>query len=355
MVTLGPYEANTIACGHVLDVLRELPDECVHMAVTSPPYWGLRAYSTEPQIWGGESSCPHTWDKVHPAGYRKSDTRPGEMQSPATHKRDGLTSDRCSLCGAWKGELGLEESPEEYVSHLVTIFREVRRVLRSDGTLWLNLGASYASTPAGNSPETMVAKQRSNAGSLYRWGGSSTIGHGFKPKDLVPIPWMVAMALQADGWWLRSSIIWAKGLSFATHEAECPNCQHKFQAQYSGSCMPESCRDRPTQSYEYVFLLAKSKTYYYDQEAVREGLSPHTTPKTKDGGFNKLSKEENMTRSELLRKAFETYVEVLTEKRKERKKRKGIETAIELQDEIRSSVGHMDLIEDLRRWREKRR
>jgi DNA modification methylase len=143
-------------------------------------------------------------------------------------------------------QLGLEPTPEEYVAHMVEVFREVRRVLRDDGVLWLNLGDSYAAGKLG----------RDDSGDNGRFGGpriepkQRSAPPGLKPKDLVGIPWRVAFALQADGWWLRADCIWAK-----------PNP------------MPESVTDRPTKSHEYLFLLAKSERYYYDQDAVRE---PHS-------------------------------------------------------------------------------
>jgi len=189
-----------IICGDALTELRKLPDETVHCCATSPPYWGLRDY--------------------------------GIM-----------------------GQLGLERTPEEYVARLVEVFREVRRVLRKDGTLFLNLGDSYASgkgtcyNPGGG--DTSLGKERKDAGihPLDRGNKSTLALSGIKPKDLVGIPWRVAFALQADGWWLRQDIIWAK-----------PNP------------MPESVRDRCTKAHEYIFLLAKSAKYYYDAEAVKEPL-----------------------------------------------------------------------------------
>jgi DNA modification methylase len=153
-------------------------------------------------------------------------------------------SNFCRLCGAWRGSLGLEPTPELFVAHLVEIMREVRRVLRDDGTLWLNLGSSYAGSGKGIGSDHGKAVFTDDDITRTNWRLSS-----FKPKDLVPIPWMAAMALQEDGWYLRCDIIWAK-----------PNP------------MPESVTDRPTKAHEYLFLLAKSRTYYYDAEAVRE---PH--------------------------------------------------------------------------------
>jgi DNA modification methylase len=177
----------TIYGGDCRAVLRELPAESAHCVITSPPYWGLRDYGTP-------------------------------------------------------GQLGLEATPEEYVAAMVDVFREVRRVLRSDGTVWLNLGDSYAgASGSGGATE----KQSRNVGSFH--DGGVRMAPGLKPKDLVGIPWRVAFALQADGWFLRSDVIWSK-----------PNP------------MPESVTDRPTKAHEYVFLLSKSARYFFDADAVRE-------------------------------------------------------------------------------------
>lgn len=194
-----------VICGDAVSELRKLPDESVQCCVTSPPYWGLRDY--------GEN-----------------------------------------------GQLGLERTPEEYVSRLVRVFQEVRRVLRKDGTLWLNLGDSYASgwscsrrNVIGNgaapikSRVNRLSKQNTNLASELSKNPNRQPIVGLKEKDLVGIPWRVAFALQVDGWWLRSDIIWAK-----------PNP------------MPESVTDRPTKSHEYMFLLTKAGSYYYDAEAIME-------------------------------------------------------------------------------------
>ena len=205
---MTPYYADdhlTLYGGDCRDVLRELPAESVHTVVTSPPYWGLRDYGVG-------------------------------------------------------GQLGLEPTPEAYVENMVAVFREVRRVLRADGTLWLNLGDSYASKPAGvdgvsrSSGLNGIGSANYQA-SLRRSVGTkrSTLVEGLPEKNLVGIPWRVAFALQADGWYLRSDIIWAK-----------PNP------------MPESVTDRPTKAHEYLFLLSKSARYYYDADAVREENSPLT-------------------------------------------------------------------------------
>ena len=199
--------------GDALALLKSLKPEVINTCITSPPYWGLRNYGME-------------------------------------------------------GQLGLEKSPQEYVARLVELFREVRRVLKSDGTLWLNLGDSYAGSGRGGNPEAGT-KQGTNKGSqtigvLYgREYDSAEAEHqrireqfdvlkssGIKQKDLVGIPWRVAFALQQDGWYLRQDIIWAK-----------PNP------------MPESVRDRCTKSHEYLFLLSKQPKYYFDADAIDEPVS----------------------------------------------------------------------------------
>lgn len=178
-----------IVCGDSLVVLRSMPDAVIQTCITSPPYWGLRDYGVE-------------------------------------------------------GQLGLEATPEEYVAKMVELFREVRRVLRDDGTLWLNLGDTYAANWGYQVPDS----KRCDVGNSM---GMDAASFGLKPKDLCMIPARVALALQADGWYLRSDIIWSK-----------PNP------------MPESVRDRPTKAHEYLFLLAKSEKYYYDADAIAEPAKP---------------------------------------------------------------------------------
>ena len=178
--------------GDALDVLTGLASESTQCCVTSPPYWGLRDYNVD-------------------------------------------------------GQIGLEKTPDEYVESLVCVFRELRRVLRDDGTLWLNIGDSYAAGGKGGGGSFMAERKDAAWQGRSKVNGWRTPPHGLKPKDLVGIPWRVAFALQKDGWYLRSDIIWAK-----------PNP------------MPESVTDRPTKAHEYVFLLSKSARYYFDADAVRE-------------------------------------------------------------------------------------
>jgi DNA modification methylase len=231
--------------GDALDVLATLPDGLAQTCVTSPPYWGLRDYGVAPRLWGGDPDCQHRWGAGERG--RRSDLLPCERsRSRVRLGRDGRQGAAglqggcfCQRCGAWKGCLGLEPDPDLYVDHLVAVLREVRRVLREDGTLWLILGDSFA---ANRSHQVRDRKRGEPGGRL-----SARVPATLKPKDLVGIPWRVAFALQADGWWLRSDIVWAK-----------PNT------------MPESVTDRPTRAHEIVFLLAKSRRYFYDAEAVRE-------------------------------------------------------------------------------------
>lgn len=246
--------------GEVREQLRELDTESVQTVVTSPPYWGLRDYGIDPSVWGGAPECEHEWGEQQRG--KRTDILPADQTTSegriGTDDRQGaaaLAGGRYCECGAWLGCLGLEPSPEQYVANLTDVFREIRRVLRPDGTVWLNLGDSYAAKARGsdngwdksrltNPGSQQKAQAASMRGTGERHRGKSS---GLKNKDLVGTPWRVAFALQADGWWLRSDIIWAK-----------PNP------------MPESVTDRPTRSHEYLFLLAKSERYFYDSEAVRE-------------------------------------------------------------------------------------
>jgi len=240
--------------GHVLEVLRTLPEESVHCVVTSPPYWGLRTYGTVPQVWSGDSSCPHSWGTVTVPSGNGQVTHPmvaGTLNA-ASATRSPRASTSCTKCDAWRGELGLEPTPELFVDHLADVFDEVRRVLRSDGTLWLNLGDTYCTHPAGLTGarrwKTSTLEVRDHTGAEQA-GSIDKRPPGLKEKDLIGIPWKVAFELRRRGWYLREDCIWAKK-----------------------NPMPEPVRDRPTRSHEYVFLLAKSRRYFYDAEAVREPL-----------------------------------------------------------------------------------
>jgi DNA modification methylase len=183
--------------GDCREVLATLPADSVHCVVTSPPYYGLRDYGVV-------------------------------------------------------GQIGLEATPDAYLAEMVRVFREVRRVLRPDGTCWVNMGDSYASTPSGSFDKGGRGSGALEGGGFRSNKAFSTIGSGAKAKDLLMMPARLALALQADGWWLRSDIIWHK-----------PNP------------MPESVTDRPTSAHEHVFLLAKAARYFFDHDAIREPVSPN--------------------------------------------------------------------------------
>jgi len=257
--------------GDCLEALAGLPDGVAQCCVTSPPYYGLRDYGTA--AWeGGDEGCDH---KQGRDGAGRAD---GVVDDRSQRNRDGvaaLTRARCAKCGARRvdAQLGLEPVHDClgwatgepcgvcYVCHMVAVFSEVRRVLRDDGVLWLNLGDSYSSQGGDHSGRAdnqagVGAKAVHDAGNGD--AGLRVAPPGLKPKDLIGIPWRVALALQADGWFLRSDVIWAK-----------PNP------------MPESVTDRPTSTHEHVFLLAKSERYWYDADAVKEAAEYGR----RDGGF----------------------------------------------------------------------
>ena len=193
--------------------MKLLPDASAQTCVTSPPYFGLRDYGVD-------------------------------------------------------GQIGLEPTPDEFVASLVTVFREVRRVLRDDGTLWLNLGDSYARTGGTDRKVPETARVGSTRNTMTQMGDrTSKAPSGLKDKDLIGVPWRVAFALQADGWYLRQDIIWHK-----------PNP------------MPESVRDRCTKAHEYIFLLSKSPRYYFDSEAIKE---PASAPPKKCGPKNDASRNDS--------------------------------------------------------------
>ena len=247
--------------GNCLEILKTISDNSVQCCVTSPPYFGLRDYGTAK--WeGGDAECKHyvSGDGEH------GSTHAGEKQQ-SNHGSMRVAKKTCPKCGAIRidDQIGLEESPEIYIAKLVDVFREVWRALKDDGSLWLNLGDSYAGSnmTGGNNG---INKSGGDKGfKMQRQFKKGNNTYGFKPKDLIGIPWMVAFALRTNGWYLRSDIIWAKT-----------------------NPMPESIKDRPTKSHEYIFLLAKSNKYFYDYQAVLEPATGYDGRKdTKYKGGNK--------------------------------------------------------------------
>jgi DNA modification methylase len=305
--------------GDALARLRELPAASIQCCCTSPPYYGLRDYGTD-EWEGGDPACDHVL-LAHPPGagswagranvaeqrnenfrsacgkcgarragrwtggdpdcdHSQAPTRtvgnaPSQRSTLTTNSGQGpkpgdkfhadqlrLVANACQ-CGAVRadGQIGLEATPDEYIARLIDVFAEVKRVLRDDGTLWLNIGDSYAGTWGaqsradypGDVTSTLLGGSTLSARRIKAAQASSLKNTpGCKPKDLLGIPWMLALALRADGWYLRSDIIWAK-----------PNP------------MPESVTDRPTGAHEHVFLLAKSLRYFYDADAIRDAGEPY--------------------------------------------------------------------------------
>lgn len=247
--------------GDCRERLGDIADGSVHCIVTSPPYFGLRDYGTG--SWeGGDSSCDHLAPR--PGGSDSSglaNYANGLTERAIADKVDQRRQQycgRCRRCGAMRvdRQIGLEPSPGEFVDVLVDVFRDLRRVLRDDGTVWLNLGDSY-SRSAGDRNGNYG---RAAHGVALPGGGRDSRRSKFAPikdKDLIGIPWMVAFALRADGWYLRSEVVWSKS-----------------------NAMPESVTDRPTSAHEKLFLLSKSPRYFYDAEAIREADSGQDHPRS---------------------------------------------------------------------------
>lgn len=370
-----PIPVNEIVVGDALTIMRGWPDESVHCVVTSPPYFGLRSYEVEPSIWGGDQTHVHEWGDEIPGSNRGGSGTPTDKNGRGENYGRSAARGNFCACGSWRGSLGLEPTAQMFVAHLVLIFREVRRILRPDGTVFINIGDSFASANSGPSrfPSSMHVPACDNDGTertdswnpdsvcsclcdgcliagqferrqntcqlhvpgrprgatkvhdsehsdcdsrdpddvapfvpastmrvssrLFRdecshcancgvclevlrsasrdarlcvrraeciggisatWSECDTRGkdasgmawfnYNIKPKDLMLVPFRLAIALQEDGWYVRNDLIWDK----------------------SEQCMPESTRDRCTRAHEFIFHLAKSQRYYYDMEAVRE-------------------------------------------------------------------------------------
>ena len=286
---------NRILQGHSLEVLKGLPDECVHMTVTSPPYFGLRKYGVPPTVWDGSPDCSHEWSANIPAKrishwetFEWKDGRPANASKGWKEKvrntKQTTCGSFCGKCSAWKGCLGQEPTMEMYIKHLNQIFAEVKRVLRKDGTFWLNLGDSYAGSgsPAGVFHDAKHLRPYNRRGKGLKIKDQCLIPHrialtlqGFaviyadelwklvdalhqarEENDWEAVRWveevlrrwaLAAKLANSTGWWVRSTIIWVKE-----------------------NVRPESATDRPTNDFEYIFLLSKSKRYYYDAEAIKE-------------------------------------------------------------------------------------
>ena len=242
---------NTIIQGNTLEVLKNIPDNSINMVITSPPYWGLRCYNTNPQVWDGDENCKHEWNTeiirkrtngdVHGKNSLIAKCRPNDIVN-----RPDIISNTCIKCGAWKGELGSEPTYEMYINHLIQIFDEVHRVLKDNGTCWVNLGDSYAGSNQGAGVNTPSGKQATNRGTNYmnsKTHKSLLKNCGIKAKSLIGIPDRFKIAMIDNGWICRNDIIWHK-----------PNA------------MPESVKDRFTDDYERLFFFTKNRKYYFEQQ-----------------------------------------------------------------------------------------
>lgn len=267
-----PPKARLLYGQDVRKSLRLIEPHTVQMVATSPPYWGLRDYGGEPGVWGGNPDCDHEWGDVGPAHHHGQVEQTKWKSAEGAGKGGNAGSGQfCKHCGAWLGQLGLEPTPRLFAQHVVEVFEGIRRVLRKDGVVFLNLGDTYFGSSTSSSKHKNFGKDMVAEG---RWPKDKSVGgtnpnhkntawkaakehpsafDNLKPKDLVGIPWRVALALQDAGWYLRNDIIWAKG-----------------------NCMPESVRDRCTRSHEYIFLFAHPDCggdYFFDTHAIREPCS----------------------------------------------------------------------------------
>ena len=242
---------NKVFLGDSREVLKEFPDKCIDTCITSPPYWGLRDYGTSTWV-GGDKDCSHRRDTKKSdkciTGHKNFD----EMLGVG----DAIYKSECKRCGAKRvdSQIGLEDEVNDYIEQLVDVFGEVHRILKDDGTVWLNLGDSYSGSTgkSGGVSKIQSVKRQLDTGSIGSLRPAKVAG--LKRKDLIGIPWRAAFALQKYGWYLRQDIIWHK-----------PNP------------MPEPTKDRCVKSHEYIFLLSKNTQYYFDADSIKE---PSVTPNT---------------------------------------------------------------------------
>lgn len=218
-----------VIIGNCLDVLKTISDESIDVCVTSPPYWGLRDYGSESVVWGGQSNCQHVWTDTH----------------------------YCDKCNAWKGQLGLEPSPEEYIRHLIMIFDEVKRVLKPTGACWVNIGDTYATVSGSGLKEdrksrTITRDMMGDVADLRK----SLKDYGYREKSLIQIPSRFAIAMTDNGWILRNECIW-----------------------YKPNPMPTPVKDRFTVDFEKFFFFTKEPKYHFKQQL--ESVKEETVKKTK--------------------------------------------------------------------------
>jgi len=344
--------------GDARTVLRGLPADFIHCGVTSPPYFGLRKYDGGEEIWDGDAECEHEWiDSSIPKSGGVGDYEVGRVGNAKARSgsHEAKVSNICLRCGAWKGQLGSEPTPDLYISHIIQIMREARRVLRPDGVFWLNIGDSWAGgkgRSGGVSPERQGERHASGE-SLNRSVDQLTApkttrvlddraalrSSGIKPLDMVLIPSMLALALRADGWYVRSEVVWGKnnpmpesvnGWRWERHKVkvgdkgrgkeawrvnanDTPQQDHAPDGSFQSSTIWQSCPGcpkcdendgyilrkgswRPTDSHEIILMLAKTNHYFCDREAVLEqGVYPAGASRQGGNGHKSLKSGSRTT------------------------------------------------------------
>lgn len=262
MATISKPITQQVLIGNCAEILKTLPDESVDCVVTSPPYWGLRDYKTEPIIWDGDADCEHDFDinTIVKTKHENKDfnERWGNASGDKKQEKCKAISAEvgvCQKCGAWRGQLGLEPTPQLYIAHLTAIFEEVKRVLKEDGTCWVNLGDSYSGSwgnygSRSGEQRDVTVEQKARRGSFSESFLPPASRCDVAEKSLVQIPSRFAIAMTDAGWILRNEIIWHK-----------PNC------------MPSSVEDRFTVDFEKMFFFTKSKKYYFEPQ-LEVGIKP---------------------------------------------------------------------------------
>ena len=267
-------QVNHIYHGNALDILKGFDSESVDMVVTSPPYYGLRSYNTEGQIWDGNKDCEHDWTDELKIWHQSRECKSYGQQKEVfddSFQWKGTKHAFCLKCNAWKGELGTEPTPQLYIKHLIQIFDECKRVLKKTGSLWVNIGDTYASQGGLSKPEHLAkANVGATKAGVQRGTRYSThiTNMPVPEKSLIGIPERFVIAMTDSGWIRRNTVIW-----------------------YKPNCMPSSAKDRFTVDFEYFYFFTKSKKYYF--ETQYEPFSPLNI--NRKGEKQYLSKKEKTT------------------------------------------------------------
>jgi site-specific DNA-methyltransferase (adenine-specific) len=287
---------NTVINGDALSVLKQIPDESIDCVVTSPPYYALRSYKVPDIIFDGAEGCEHDFGDI--IKYSKFDGRSEELKRSqggsvgntvkSENFAQGNSGQFCSKCGAWKGQLGLEPTPQIYIQHLLQIFLEVQRVLKKTGSCWVNIADSYAGSGCGTNdyrPEASKSIQGVGKGSaLYKTGGLTQRMQN--AKSLIGIPEMFVLGMQNNKWIRRNTIIWHKP-----------------------SCLPSSAKDRLTNDFEYFYFFTKNTKYYFEQQF--EQLQDSSIQRAKYGSRSKKASKATCAGYDLenQRKAFDKFLD----------------------------------------------